>query len=140
MLLLLAAQQFSTGIGLRASCQHAAEKALGGGRYVMVPLRSIARQLCRRKTAGGGGFMRHLLSWRRGSRVSIVCAARQADFLLIHAFFRRWDHCVRMSSTGSHTGTCDRCCKSSAGAALAQMAEDRIECGAPCPVETRPFI
>jgi hypothetical protein len=31
-LLLLAAQQFSTGIGLRASCQHAAEKALGGGR------------------------------------------------------------------------------------------------------------
>jgi hypothetical protein len=31
--LLLAAQQFSTGIGLRASCQHAAEKALGGGRY-----------------------------------------------------------------------------------------------------------
>jgi hypothetical protein len=30
--LLLAAQQFSTGLGLRASCQHAAEKALGGGR------------------------------------------------------------------------------------------------------------
>jgi hypothetical protein len=30
--LLLAAQQFSTGLGLRASCQHTAEKALGGGR------------------------------------------------------------------------------------------------------------
>jgi hypothetical protein len=29
---ILAAQQFSTGLGLRASCQHAAEKALGGGR------------------------------------------------------------------------------------------------------------
>jgi hypothetical protein len=31
-MLLLAAQQFTTGLGLRASCQHAAEKALGGGR------------------------------------------------------------------------------------------------------------
>jgi hypothetical protein len=32
ILYILAAQQFSTGLGLRASCQHAAEKALGGGR------------------------------------------------------------------------------------------------------------
>jgi hypothetical protein len=32
VILLLAAQQFSTGLGLRASCQYAAEKALGRGR------------------------------------------------------------------------------------------------------------
>jgi hypothetical protein len=30
-----AAQQFATGLGLRASCQHAAEEALSGGRRVM---------------------------------------------------------------------------------------------------------
>jgi hypothetical protein len=71
--------------------------------YVMVPL--LPPVNCAEDSAGDCGFMRHLLSGRRDSRVSIVCAARQADFSSRAYFCRRWDHCVRMGSV-SHTGTC----------------------------------
>jgi hypothetical protein len=58
-LLLLAAQQFSTGIGLRASCQHAAEKALGG-RVLLDTTRLYVQALAAeeetRKLAGVGEF------------------------------------------------------------------------------------